>query len=165
MVPESMNPHTPLPGAAERLAPMGGEDLDAVMAVERTLYTHPWTRVNFADSLKAGYSAWVMKHDDALIGYFVLMVAVDEGHLLNLSVARPFQRQGYAGALIDMACQVARQHRANCLYLEVRPSNAPAQALYRKRGFEQVGIRRGYYPQGDIDRTRPEDALVMKLPL
>lgn len=154
----------------ERLAPMRFEDLDAVMAVERTLYTHPWSRLNFADSISAeqsgaGYSTWVMKRNDDLIGYFVLMVAVDEAHLLNLSVARPFQRQGFANLLIGMACQLARQARATGLLLEVRPSNAPAQALYSKLGFQKIGVRRNYYPKGDIDSTHPEDALVMKLTL
>lgn len=152
----------------ERLAPMRFEDLDAVMAVERTLYTHPWSRLNFADSISAeqsgaGYSTWVMKRNDALIGYFVLLVAVDEAHLLNLSVARPFQRQGFANLLIDMACQLARQARATGLLLEVRPSNTAALALYNKLGFLQIGLRRNYYPKGDIDSHHPEDALVMRL--
>jgi len=154
----------------ERLRPMRFEDLDAVMAVEHTLYTHPWSRLNFADSLSAeqsgaGYRTWVMKRGEDLVGYFVLMVAVDEVYLLNLSVARPFQRQGYANLLIDMVCQLARQGRATSLLLEVRPSNVPAQALYRKRDFRQIGVRRNYYPKGDIDPDHPEDALVMKLPL
>lgn len=149
----------------EQILPMRESDLDAVAALEETLYVHPWTRRNFADSLEAGYLMRVLRRGAELAGYFILMIGVDEGHLLNISVARPWQRHGYGSLLIDHACELCRQRAATRLLLEVRPSNLAAQSLYRRRGFREIGVRRGYYPKGDIDRFRREDALVMALAL
>ena len=149
----------------EQVCAATSADLDDIATLEQTLYVHPWTRGNFADSLISGYPMRVLRRDGELIAYFVLMVSVDEGHLLNISVARPWQRHGYGGLLIDEACAICRARGANRLLLEVRPSNRPAQALYRRRGFLEIGVRRGYYPKGDIDHSRREDALVMGLAL
>jgi len=147
---------------------MSVADLDEVAALEITLYSHPWTRTNFADSLKAGYAGWVLKPEESsvpLLGYCVLMHAVDELHLLNLSVSQLYQGRGYARVLIDQVRSTGREMGATCVILEVRPSNQRAVELYARSGFRQIGVRRGYYPRGDIDVTRPEDALVMQLDL
>jgi len=149
----------------EQILPMQESDLDGVAALEQTLYVHPWTRRNFADSLEAGYQMHVLRRDAELCGYYILMAGVDEGHLLNISVARPWQRHGFGSLLIDHACELCRQRHATQLLLEVRPSNVTAQSLYRRRGFRQIGVRRGYYPKGDLDPFRREDALVMVLAL
>ena len=147
------------------LGPMTERDLDEVVAVENVIYTHPWTRGNFADSLHAGYACrtWRLAtgRDAELIGYFVLMAAAGEAHLLNLSIAARHQRSGHGSALLREAAQVARRLGAKSLYLEVRPSNHAAQALYRRFGFRKVGMRRGYYPA----HAGREDALVLSLGL
>ena len=78
-----------------RLASMAERDLDGVMAIEEAIYSHPWTRGNFADSLRAGYECHTLCAGRELIGYFVLMVAAGEAHLLNLSIAARYQRGGY----------------------------------------------------------------------
>jgi ribosomal-protein-alanine N-acetyltransferase len=131
------------------------------MAVENAIYTHPWTRGNFADSLRAGYECRVLRLGPELLGYFVLMVAAAEGHLLNLSIAAAHQRAGHGAWLLVHAAELARKLGARSLFLEVRPSNRGAQALYTRFGFRKVAVRRGYYPA----HTGREDALVLALPL
>jgi len=144
-----------------QLAPMLEQDLGEVIAIERAIYTHPWTRGNFADSLRAGYECRTYRLNGELIGYFVLMVAVGEAHLLNLSVATPHQRRGYGSALLDEATRLARSLGAANVFLEVRPSNRAAQELYFRYGFRKVAVRRSYYPA----HSGREDALVLSLAL
>jgi ribosomal-protein-alanine N-acetyltransferase len=143
------------------LAPMRERDLPEVLAIESAIYSHPWTRGNFADSLRAGYECKTWRLGTALVGYFVLMVAAEEAHLLNLSIGRPWQRSGHGRALLREAAALAEKLGAHHVFLEVRPSNHAAQALYRRFGFRNVAVRRDYYP---ADKGR-EDALVLTLPL
>jgi len=144
-----------------QLLPMREQDLEEVMAIEGALYTHPWTRGNFTDSLRAGYECRVLGLGGQLFGYFVLMVAAGEAHLLNLSIAAPYQRTGHGSLLLREAAALARSLGARSLFLEVRPSNRAAQALYTRFGFRKVAVRRGYYPA----YAGREDALVLTLPL
>jgi ribosomal-protein-alanine N-acetyltransferase len=138
-------------------------DLDAIMAVEVLAYSHPWTRGNFIDSLAAGYLAEVLEARDAgLVGYFVAMPGVDELHLLNITIAPAWQSQGLGRALLDTVQDHGRVRGDEKLWLEVRQSNHRARALYRRRGFAEMGLRRGYYPAGARER---EDAVVMSLSL
>lgn len=145
----------------ECLAPMTTADLDEVARVEAQVYSFPWTLGNFVDSLHAGYSAWTLRHSatNQLIAYAVVMIALDEAHLLNLSVARDFQRQGYGWRMLDWMAQHVRNYGARHMLLEVRPSNRPAQQLYERYGFERIGVRRGYYPA----INGREDAVVMRI--
>jgi len=147
--------------APPRLERMRGADLDAVVAIESTIYSHPWSRGNFADSLRAQYDCWVWREGGALIGYFILTVGAGEAHLLNLSIAAAYQRRGCGARLLERVVARAREARARELFLEVRPSNPAAQRLYRRFGFRRVAVRRGYYP---AQRGR-EDAWVFALPL
>jgi ribosomal-protein-alanine N-acetyltransferase len=142
-------------------AAMREQDLDEVMAIENAIYSHPWTRGNFADSLRAGYACRVWRREGELVGYFVVMAAAGEAHLLNLSIAPGHQRSGHGSALLRQAAAVAASLGAHDLFLEVRPSNHAAQALYRRFGFRKVAVRRDYYPA----HTGREDALVLTLPL
>lgn len=142
-------------------AVMQEQDLDEVIAIENAIYSHPWTRGNFADSLQAGYACRVWRRDGELLGYFVVMAGAGEAHLLNLSIAPAHQRRGHGSALLREAGAVAASLGAHDLFLEVRPSNHAAQALYRRFGFRKVAVRRDYYP-AHIGR---EDALVLTLPL
>lgn len=140
---------------------MSEADLPEVVAIEREVYTHPWTQGNFADSLHAGYHCRTLRLGDELIGYFILIVAAGEAHLLNLSVAAGHQRRGHGAAMLREAMQIARDAGAHNVYLEVRPGNAPAQALYAHFGFRHIAVRRHYYP---VAGGR-EDALVYMLEL
>ena len=148
-------------GAAGRVSqaatrPMRIDDLDAEVAC----YSFAWTRGNFIDSLAAGHVARVaVGPDDAVLGYFVAMAGVDEMHLLNLSVAPAQQRRGLARQMLDELAGLARRRGDTQLWLEVRQSNERARRLYRGQGFEEVGLRRGYYPAG---HGRREDAVVMR---
>ena len=144
-----------------QLAVMHEADLDEVVAIEDAIYSHPWTRGNFIDSLRAAYVCRTLRIGAELIGYFVLMVGAGEAHLLNLSIAAPHQRAGHGSALLREAAELARQLGARSLFLEVRPSNRGAQALYTRFGFRKIAVRRGYYPA----HTGREDALVLTLPL
>ncbi len=133
-------------------------DIDAIMAIEEMIYPFPWTRGNFTDSLASGYSAWVCLLEGAMVGYAVMMPAVDEAHLLNISIAADRQRAGLGGELLEFLFATARAAGATRMLLEVRPSNASGGGLYRRYGFREIGRRRGYYPA----HGGREDALVME---
>ena len=136
---------------------MNASDLDEVLAIEFRVCPFPWGRGNFTDSLSSGYSCWVCRIGGELLGYFVVMLAVDEAHLLTISVAEKRQGMGFGARLLRHAMSVARQSGATTLLLEVRPSNDNALSLYRHFGFQQIGRRRDYYP---AEKGR-EDALVL----
>lgn len=139
------------------MLPMNLHDLDEVLAIEYRVYPFPWSRGNFADSMTSGYSCWVCRVGGELVGYLVLMLAVDDAHLLNLGVAEKRQGMGFGARLLRQAMMEGRQGGATTLLLEVRPSNERALELYRHFGFQQIGVRRGYYP---AEKGR-EDALVL----
>ena len=144
-----------------RLEKMRDADLAEVLAIENAVYSHPWTRGNFTDSLRAGYQCWTWRLGGELVGYFVLLVAVGEGHLLNLSIAEAKQRRGHGSTLLVEIMRMAKSRGADKVFLEVRPSNQGAKALYRRFGFRQVAVRAGYYPA----EAGREDALVLALAL
>ncbi len=147
--------------SAPSFEPMRPEDIDAVMATEQRAYPFPWSRANFSDSLVSGYSAWCCRVGGALVGHAVMMLVLDEAHLLNITISPDWQRHGYGMLVMQHLFDVARSHGAKRMFLEARPSNAPGQGLYDKLGFETIGRRRGYYP-ADAGR---EDAVVMALTL
>ncbi|MCX7170919.1 MAG: ribosomal protein S18-alanine N-acetyltransferase [Proteobacteria bacterium] len=121
-------------------------DIDAVLAVERSIYAFPWTRGNFDDSLASGYSAWLM-HDGAnMLGYAVMMLVLDEAHLLNISIVPEQQRIGMGGMLLQHLLDVAVGRGALRMLLEVRPSNVAGRAFYDRHGFVRIGERPDYYP-------------------
>lgn len=141
-------------------APMVVADLDEVYALEQSVYPHPWSRGNFLDSLSNGYSAWTLRDDQGkLVGYFLLMAAVDEAHLLNVAVAARRQREGLGRYLLDKVAACARGLGMESILLEVRPSNLRALKVYEKYGFAEIGRRKAYYPAHNGQR---EDAIVMR---
>lgn len=144
-----------------RFRPMQMADLDAIMAIEPTIYPYPWSRGNFSDSLDAGYSGWVYEEQGRIIGYAMLMLVLDEAHLLNISIAKSHQGRGLGRALLEYMMQVARGHGAANMFLEVRPSNLSAIRLYESTGFNEMAVRRGYYPAAD----GREDAILMGMAL
>lgn len=157
---------------ASQLADMSVADLELVCAIEQRAYSFPWSRGNFTDSLAAGYLARTLWSDGvparrgqpapALLGYCVAMPGVDEMHLLNITVAPEYQRQGHARTLMADLLRASRAQAAQFLWLEVRESNERARHVYQQAGFAAVGRRRAYYPLG---HGRREDALVLRLPL
>ncbi|MFN7887283.1 MAG: ribosomal protein S18-alanine N-acetyltransferase [Betaproteobacteria bacterium] len=146
----------------DRFAPLLASDLDAVLRIEIAAYPFPWTRGNFEDALASGYSAWGLWSDDGeLLGYSVVMIAIDEAHLLNLTVAPGAQRGGQGWRLLEWMAQRSREYGARTMLLEVRPSNAAALRLYERYGFQRIGVRRGYYPA----HSGREDAWVLRITL
>ena len=143
--------------------PMQKSDLADVFALEQSVYPHPWSLANFEDSLASQYEAWVLRDRDGdLLGYFLLMAAVDEAHLLNVAVSAEKQGQGLGRFLLNQAVACARGLGMESVLLEVRPSNTRALEIYERYGFKQIGRRRGYYPAADGQR---EDAIVMRFGL
>ena len=150
-----MNAVTPLD--ALPLRPMRLEDVRGVVAVEGRAYTHPWSEGIFRDCLRAGYSAWVVEDEGRVIAYGLMSVAAGESHILNVCVHPDHQGEGLGRRLMDHLLALAADYGASMALLEVRPSNAPARALYQRLGFNEIGTRPNYYPDGDAR----EDALVL----
>ena len=136
-------------------------DVDAVMAVELRCYPFPWTAGIFRDCLYAGHECWMLEGRQGIIGYFVLSCAAGEGHLLNICVAPEHQGFGHGRRLLRQVFEVARWHRLQRVFLEVRPSNPYAIALYESEGFNEIGRRPNYYP---AVKGR-EDGIVMAIEL
>ena len=139
---------------------MNVTDIEDVIAVEQNAYPFPWTRGNFLDSLDSGYEAWVLRDEDGLLlGYFLMMYAVEEVHLLNITVRPDRQGQGLGRKLLDQLIALARDAGMHSVLLEVRPSNNHALMVYHHLGFVQIGQRKNYYPAAGAGR---EDAIVMR---
>jgi [ribosomal protein S18]-alanine N-acetyltransferase len=146
----------------QALRTMTADDLDRVVDIESRSYSHPWTRGNFMDSLHNGYQTRVgVDAFGAVVAYSVVMLGVDEDHLLNVTVDPANQRSGWGGFLLRDVIEGARARRAGAVWLEVRASNHAALQLYERFGFETSGRRRDYYPAA----KGREDAVLMSLPL
>jgi len=151
--------------------PMTTADLDAVLAIESISHIHPWTQGNFSDSLAAGHWAYCVRPqlEDAITGsyldpeilwaYCILFPAVDELHLLNITVSPKLRRLGIGAKMMHAIEGVAAQQKMPRIILEVRPSNINAMQLYQALGYEQIGLRKNYYPVDAISGLR-EDAWV-----
>ena len=140
------------------LREMNPADVDAIMRIEQCVHAHPWTRGNFTDALKSDCLCKVYEADGEMLGYAVLMPAVDEVQLLNITIAAGHQRKGLGRKLLGEIMKMARSMGMQRVLLEVRPSNVAALGLYRDAGFSEIGLRRGYYPDGN----GREDAIVME---
>ena len=140
---------------------MRAADLSEVAYLEKSLYAFPWSLGNFRDSVNAGYDCWTVAHGETVIGYAILMIALDEAHLLNFAIASEWQNQGIGRDFLRHMVDIARAAACQIVYLEVRPSNLAARHLYRALGFQQIAIRPEYYP-GASGR---EDALFLGLTL
>jgi [ribosomal protein S18]-alanine N-acetyltransferase len=147
----------PEPGAWS-VEPMADGDLETVEGIERSVYEFPWTSGNFRDSLNSGYLGVICTVDGALAGYAIQMYVIDEAHLLNITIAPGFQRNGHGSRLLRWLMDEARSHGMSSLFLEVRSSNGPAQSFYTRFGFGQIGVRRDYYPA----HGGRENALILK---
>jgi ribosomal-protein-alanine N-acetyltransferase len=158
------SPTPPLLAARERvtLATMAQDHVDAVMAIEQSAYSHPWTRGHFRDSLNPLFEAQCLWLDGELLGYFLAMRGVEEMHLLNITVAPAHQGQGWGHMMLDALSLLSRHAGAQWLWLEVRQSNQRALQVYERYGFHAISIRKDYYPAGRLQR---EHAVVMRLKL
>jgi ribosomal-protein-alanine N-acetyltransferase len=140
------------------LRDMTEADLDAVLRIEREVHAHPWSRGNFSDALHSKYECKVYESEAGeMLGYAVLMLAVDEAEVLDIAVAALHQRHGWGRKLLEEMMVLARRNDMRRVVLEVRASNAAAIGLYKSMGFADIGLRREYY-QAENGR---EDAILM----
>jgi len=147
-----------LPRLQPQFVRLALSEVAAISAIEATLYEFPWTAGNFRDALQAGNECWGCRVSGELAGYMIVMFAVDEAHLLNLSVVKDWQGCGLGRASLAWAIRQATGHGYIRMLLEVRPSNPVARLLYESAGFRRIGVRRGYYPA----RVGREDTWVME---
>lgn len=140
-----------------RLTRMHFDDLPEVMANERLGYTHPWTEGTFIDCLNAQYDCWLFLLGGQIIGHGILSAAAGESHLLNVCINPEHQGNGFGRLLVEHMIGRARAARAERIFLEVRPSNHVAYRLYEQLGFNEIGVRKDYYPAF----SGREDALVL----
>jgi ribosomal-protein-alanine N-acetyltransferase len=165
--------HSSTDGISElSFLPMTIADLDSVLSIESVSHIHPWTKGNFSDSLAAGHWAYCVRPQlaDAVKGsyldpeilwaYCILFPAVDEMHLLNITVSPKLRRLGIGVKMMNAIEGVAAQQNMPRIILEVRPSNEAALKLYLSLGYEQIGLRKNYYPADAASGLR-EDALVL----
>ena len=131
-------------------------DIDRVMEVEREVYEFPWTERIFSDCIRVGYLCWLALRGQDVVGHAIISVVAGESHMLNLSIARRHQRQGYGSQFIEFLVEEARLRNAQTMLLEVRPSNIAAINCYNAAGFNEIGSRKDYYPAPD----GREDALL-----
>ena len=137
--------------------PMLEEDLPGIMRVEKAAYQYPWSETIFRDCLRVGYCSWVLELDDEIVAHGVMSVMAGEAHILNLCVHPQSQNAGLGKEMLAHLLDTAKQHRAEIVFLEVRPSNEIAKQLYSHAGFDEVGLRSNYYPA----ENGREDALIM----
>jgi len=132
--------------------------LSAVAALERQCFSDPWSVEMLRPELPDESHEFLLAVEgEELLGYVGLMTVLDEGYLSNVAVSSAYRRQGIAEALLTALLARARARRLSFVTLEVRAGNTPAQTLYRKLGFQEVGVRRGYYEHPK------EDAVLMTL--
>ena len=143
------------------IRPMGETDVATVAALERACYAFPWSEGIFRDCVRVGYVCRVALLDEALVAYSVMSIGAGESHILNLCVGAEFRCRGIGRRVLTYMLERATAAGMMEAFLEVRPSNTGAIRLYQSMGFDQVGVRRGYY-QAVGGR---EDAAVLKLPL
>lgn len=139
------------------IRPMTEGDLGNVLSIERSAYGFPWSETIFQDCLRIGYSCWLLEYNNKAAAYSVMSVIAGECHLLNLCVAPELQNNGLGKSLLESVLDIAISHGADMAFLEVRPSNEKALRLYDNAGFNEVGMRKDYYP---VESGR-ENALIL----
>jgi ribosomal-protein-alanine N-acetyltransferase len=145
------------------LRSMQEADLADVLEVERRGYSSPWSEGIFRDCLRVRYCCLVAEHagERQLIAHGVMSVAAGECHVLNLCVHPDFQGRGIGRLMLRRLLALGRRQDADTAFLEVRASNRAAIALYRREGFDEIGVRSGYYPAVGGGPDERENALMM----
>jgi [ribosomal protein S18]-alanine N-acetyltransferase len=144
--------------ASVDIRPMHELDVPVIVAIERAAYQFPWSEGIFRDCLRVGYICRVVEAGTEMAGYGIMSVGAGEAHILNVCIGDDYRGRGLARKLLLYLLDRARASGMYEAFLEVRPSNTIAARLYHSMGFEQVGIRRGYY-QAIAGR---EDAAVLR---
>ncbi|MBA3343513.1 MAG: ribosomal protein S18-alanine N-acetyltransferase [Gemmatimonadaceae bacterium] len=134
-------------------------DVAAVAAIEREVFSDPWSEAEFTAVLDLPHAIFLVGLDGLayVAGYAVVSCVLDESEILNLAVSPGSRRNGLGARLLDAAMATARGRGARTFFLEVRESNLAARALYESRGFAELSRRQRYY------RNPAEDALLLRL--
>lgn len=141
---------------------MSAQDITRVLTIEQSANQFPWDKKSFEDSLKTGHQAWVFyEQADEIIGFAIVQQVLDEAHLLNICVKPAMQSRGLGKAIVKHVIDYANSISAVIILLEVRRSNKRAQQLYLQAGFNEMSVRKGYYPAKD----GREDAILMAMDL
>ncbi|MCU7960942.1 MAG: ribosomal protein S18-alanine N-acetyltransferase [gamma proteobacterium symbiont of Bathyaustriella thionipta] len=143
-----------------KLSPMQEEELPEVMQIEERAYAFPWSIGIMRGCLQQGYCCWLGRVGDEIVGYFILSIAAGEAHVMNICIDPAWQGQGLGRRLMRQLIYIVRNRDVETLFLEVRASNYKAISLYESMGFNEIHVRRGYYPAG----KKREDALIFALP-
>lgn len=145
-----------------RIRNMRQEDLPEVLAIEGKNYNFPWSEGIFNDCLKsANYACLICEELDVITGFSIVSILAGEAHIMNICVDPAVQKQGVGSKLLEYMIELATP-KAETIFLEVRPSNLAAISLYKKRGFNEIGVRKAYYPAVN---GRREDAVMLALEL
>lgn len=140
------------------LRPLNATDLNELMVGELAAYTFPWTRTNFEDCLSnKAYSCWVFEKNEKILGHIIISVVLKEAHLLNICLYPEYQNKGWGRKLLFESELIAKEHGAETCFLEVRPSNKSGLHLYQSEAYNEIGLRKNYYP----NTNGREDAIVM----
>jgi ribosomal-protein-alanine N-acetyltransferase len=139
--------------------PMVRTDIPLIHAIETKAYEFPWELETFRSCFKVGYHCWIAERATEVVGYGIMTIGAGESHVLNVCVSPDFQGRGYGRVIFNRIIEEARRYKVETMFLEVRPSNPKAIKLYRSLGFNEIGIRKGYYPA----LNGQEDAIVMAL--
>ena len=130
--------------------------MPAIHAIERAVFSDPWSARDFRDCVVSGVPFLVAETVDGVVGYVVTREAADEGEILNLAVAPAWHHRGVGRALVARVLAALAGRGVTRVFLEVRASNVAARALYEGAGFHEVGRRTRYY------RRPVEDAVVLR---
>ena len=127
--------------------------LDSILEMENESNPFPWTEGNFKDCLDKGYYSLALEDKNKFIGFAIMAISTDESHLLNIGINKNERGMGYGEKLLRKMIIAAEVMGSRKIILEVRLSNKTAYQLYKKLGFEEIGIRKKYYrlPDGRED--------------
>ncbi len=141
---------------------MGMGDIADIVSIERDANRFPWSKENFQGCLKANYLAWVfINESEKILGYAIVQVIIREVHILNVCVKKNAQRQGIGRLIVNHIISFSVTQGSVSIILEVRQNNTAARQLYLRAGFNEIALRKGYYPASQ----GREDAIVMALDL
>lgn len=132
-------------------------DIKRVAELEKECFSLPWSEASFEDSLAREDTVFLVCEEEEVLGYIGMYLSFEEGEITNVAVAESYRGRGCGNMLIEAMKKEAKARNAECILLEVRVSNAPAISLYKKNGFEEIGIRKNFYQYPD------EDAIIMKV--
>lgn len=132
------------------------EDIEQIVEIENQSFKVPWKVNDFIETLEYENIVFLAAKDDSnVVGYCGIYMSVDQADIANIAVSLLYRGKGIAQKLVDGVLEIAKERAIKEVFLEVRQSNAKAIGLYKKMGFEQIGIRKSYYS------NPKEDALLM----